>query len=111
MRAFLEPFPLGTHRAAMAPQPSDAPVAIVLAAGSSKAVAVPAGAAFVALSFTGDVWARFGAAGVAAAVPTADVTNGSAPVLNPDARRIPDGATHLALIAEAACKGSLEFWS
>jgi hypothetical protein len=111
MRAFLEPFPMSTNRGAMAPLPSDAPIAVVLAAGASKAVAVPADARFVGFSFTGDVWARFGAAGVSAAVPAADVADGTAPVLNPDARRIPDGATHVALVADAACRGSLEFWS
>ena len=90
---------------------TDTAYAVVLAAGTSKVVSLPAGAAFVRVSAMADVWAKFGTSGVTAAVPSADVTDGSAPVRNPDLRRVPSGATHLALVAEAACKASLEFWA
>lgn len=111
MRPFLESYPYGSQRGALAPPPSDAPVGVVLNPGVSRTLALPAGARFVALSFTGDVWVRFGTAAVAAAVPAGLVVDGSAPELNPAARRIPDDATHVALVAEAAAKGSLAFWS
>ena len=111
MRPFLETYPYGSQRAALAPPPSDATVGVVLSPGVSRTVALPAGARFVAMSFTGDAWVRFGTASVTAAVPAGLVADGSAPELNPAARRIPDDATHVALVTEVAAKGSLAFWS
>jgi hypothetical protein len=111
MRPFLETYPYGSQRAALAPPASDATIAVALAPGVARSLALPVGARFVALSFTGDVWVRFGNAGVTAAAPAGVTADGTAPELNPDARRIPDDATHVALLAEAAAKGSLAFWS
>lgn len=111
MRQFLHnPQDHGGPRAALAPVVPDYVDARVLAANTSEVFAIPAGARYVVFSFTADFWAKFGTSGVTAAVPSADMTDGAAPELNPAARRIPDGITHLALVAEAAVKGSLSFF-
>ena len=107
MLTFLEGYPYGSNRAALAPPASDHVDARVLAAGVAETHTVPAGARYVVFSATADFYAKFGAA---AAVPAADVTNGTASALNPTQRRIPDGATTIGLIAPAACVVTLSFW-
>ncbi len=113
MRSFFDghfPASLG-ERAAFAPQPADAPIALVLAANVAEVQAIPAGARFVIFSATDHFFARFGtSSAITAAVPVADVTDGTAPELNPAARQIPDGATHIALIASAATTVVLSFY-
>ena len=47
---------------------------------------------------------------VTAAIPAADVTDGSAPMLNPGIRQIPTGVTHIALIAPAATIVTIEVY-
>jgi hypothetical protein len=112
MRSFREPYPFGSSRAALAPLPSDHVDPVVLAANVSQARPVPAGAQYVVFSFDGDFYARFGeSAATAAAVPGASATNGQGSELNPAARRIPAGLTHIALIADAPRKGSLAFYA
>ena len=111
MRSFREQHPFGSHRAAFAPPPSDHVDPIVLAAGASQAHPVPAGAEYVLFSFDGDVYVRFGAsASVTASVPGASAVSGDGSELNPAARRLPLGTTHVALVADAARKGSLSFY-
>lgn len=85
---------------------SDASLVVTLAAGQAKTVAVPEGARVVLFSATGDVWVRFGAA---AAVPAADVLDGSAPELNPAAREIA-GVASIGLAAPSACLANLVFY-
>ncbi len=111
MRPFFETdYPRSGSRGSLAPVQADTIDARVLAAGAAEVHAVPTGAQHVLFSATGDFFAKFGASGVAAAVPAADVTNGSAPELNPAARRVPDGATHVALVAPAACTVTLSWY-
>lgn len=111
MRQFVENYPYGSNRGSITPQPPDYVDARVLAAGTAKRHTVPEGARFVSFSATVDFFALFGASDVTAAVPSTDVTDGTAPELNPMARKIPDGVTHISLIAEAAGKVTLSFWS
>ncbi|WP_029008336.1 hypothetical protein [Azospirillum halopraeferens] len=86
--------------------PSSHRLAVVLTAGGSRTVAVPAGARFVLINATGPLWVQYGAA---ATVPAADITNGTAPELNPAARWI-EGITTLGLAAPGACAASLAFY-
>lgn len=110
MSAFLEAYPNGAGRGALAPAPADHIDAIVLAAGEAQAHPAPTGSRWALFSFTQDVFVRFGAAAVAVAVPTASTTDGAAGELNPAARRIPDGVTHIGLISPDDCSGSIAFY-
>jgi len=110
MRSFLKGRNRQYQRGMFAPPPSDTVHARVLAANTAELVAVPAGAMFVVFSATADFYVKFGASEVAAAVPGGDVTDGTASELNPSAREIPDGATHLSLVSAAACTVTLSFY-
>jgi hypothetical protein len=115
MRSFIGTVTIGGRASEIAsPEyavaPSDTVMARVLAAGVAELVAVPAGAAVVNFAATTDFYAKFGTSGVVAAVPAADVTDGTASVLNPGTRVIPDGLTHISVIASAAGVVTLEFW-
>ena len=72
----------------------------VLAAGTAKAVIVPTAAVFAVFLATGTFYARWG--GGAAAVPAADVTDGTGAEVNPTVRSVA-GVASLSLIAPAAC--------
>jgi len=85
---------------------SDASFAVTLAAGQAKTVAVPAEARVMLFNATGDVWVRFGGA---AAVPSNDILDGSAPELNPVARAVA-GVASIGLAAPTACVANLVFY-
>ena len=85
---------------------SDTVLAIVLTAGTSKQIPVPAGARIVLFSPTAPYWARIG--GVAS-VPAADVLDGSAAELNPVAREVRGGGV-IGLAAATAATVSLSFY-
>lgn len=97
-------------RGSLAPPCPDHVDPVVLAPATLHRHPVPAGARFVLPSFDGDVWLRAGDGDDSIAAPSATATTGLAGELAPGARRIPVGATHILLIAEAACKGSLAFY-
>lgn len=78
----------------------------VLAANVAEVHTVPTGAKSVLFQTTGTFYAKFGAA---AAVPAADVTDGSGSLLNPGMRSI-DGAATIGLIAPADCIVQMEFF-
>lgn len=80
--------------------------AVVLTAGASRLVPVPASARRVLAGATGNFWMAYGRAAV---LPTADVTDGSAPELNPAARDL-SGVTTLGLVAPADCVVCLAFF-
>lgn len=90
----------------LAINPSSSVLAILLAPGTPKQIAVPAGARIVLFSATGPFWARIGGA---ATVPSADLLDGSAPELNPVARQV-DRAAAIGLAAAAATTVSLSFY-
>lgn len=105
MKSFLTvPDAMGRPTAALAT--SDSSQVIVLAANQAKLVTVPSGAGTVLFSATGDFWARFGAA---AAVPTGDIVDGTAPELNPAGRDV-RGITSIGIAAPAACVVNLVFF-
>jgi len=68
-----------------------------LGTGASQAVTVPTGATRVSFSSTGNFFVKF-AAGGTAAVPAANVTNGTASALNPTTCTL-NGLASFALIA------------
>lgn len=112
MRDFLESFPLGSNRAALAPPASDSVAQLALVAGTAQRIAIPSGARFVNVIGNpgGAVWWLFGTSTVTAAIGSAG-TAGANAALGEMTRRVPDGATHLSLVADVAVKASLEFWS
>ncbi|WP_353862021.1 NAD/NADP transhydrogenase alpha subunit-like protein [Azospirillum formosense] len=86
--------------------PSDTLMMLVLTAGVSKSVTVPAGARVMLLSATGNVFVRYGSA---PSLPTGDILDGTAPELNPAARRV-DGFTTVGLVAPMDCVTTLAFY-
>ncbi|MBF0560651.1 MAG: hypothetical protein HQL37_01295 [Alphaproteobacteria bacterium] len=79
---------------------SDSRSVLMLAAGQAKTLTVPSGATVALINATAPVWVRFGGS---AAVPSADITDGSAPELNPGPRLVKEGMT----IGVAAAQSSL----
>lgn len=71
----------------------------VLAANTAESVTVPAGASFALFAGTADFYVRTGGT---AAVPAADISDGTAPVLNPTARAVTAGDT-LSLVSASSC--------
>jgi hypothetical protein len=78
----------------------------VLAANVNETHTVPTGSAFVLFSADGDFYAKPNAV---AAVPAADVTDGSASELNPTLWSL-SNVTSIGLIADAARKVTLSFY-
>lgn len=93
-------------RASAVISPSSMRLVVTLAAGVAKSVAVPAGARRVMFNATGPLWVQYDEI---PALPTDDILDGTAPELNPAARRIV-GVTSLGLVAPAACQASLTFF-
>jgi hypothetical protein len=84
----------------------------VLAANTAESHTIPAGAKFVRLTGSVAFYARFGDT---AAIPSADITNGTSPILVspnccPATYRIPEGVTTIGVIASAICVITLEFF-
>ena len=96
-------------RSSFALTPSDHVNDAVLAAGVAKQYTVPASANWVAFSPDGDFYAKFGA-NPTAAIPAADVTDGTGSVLNPTVRYI-NGVAKISLIASIATVVTMEFYS
>ena len=107
--------PEATNARQFAPVASDTVNAFALAANTSERQSIPAGARYAAFSTSAvspvDFVAKFGDGTATAAIPAADITDGSGAPLNPAIRRIPACATHLALCASAATTITVEFWN
>lgn len=86
--------------------------AMVLTADTPAAYTIPTGAVNVLINCTGDVWVRFGDAG---AVPSTDVTDGTASELNPALRNIvkADRTKYTTIGFESAAdnKCSISIWN
>lgn len=100
------------NRGETAPPVSDHIDARVLAASTAERHTIPTGARYVVFAATVDFYANFGDNTVDAAIPSADVTDGSGSLFNPTQRRIPRTATHVSLITDAAGGGvvNMEFY-
>lgn len=83
----------------------------VLAAGVAETVTVPAGARVVYFSTTADFWVRFSNDSPlpAAAVPSADVTDGTGSVFNPRSRDV-TSFSQFSIISDYAAKLSLSWY-
>lgn len=84
----------------------------VLAANTAEAHTVPTDAAgvkanYVVFSATCDFYADFASTAV---VPSADVTNGSGPELNPTVRFLANDVTTISLISPTACVVTMMFY-
>lgn len=82
----------------------------VLAASTAESASIPAGARFVRLTGAAAFYANFSAT---AAIPAADIVNGSSSILIPSSAlfEIPAGATEISLIAAAIGVITLEWFS
>ena len=75
----------------------------VLATTTTENFQAPTGAKYVLFSGNGDFYARIEAdAPMDAVVPTGDVTDGTAPELNPAMRQLPVDQAYISLVAPAA---------
>jgi len=79
----------------------------ILGVATAETHTIPAGATMVLFSSTGDFWVDFH--GATAAIPAADVTDGSSPELNPVARAVTAGGT-FSMISAAAQAVSMSFY-
>ncbi|WP_293862530.1 hypothetical protein [uncultured Alsobacter sp.] len=110
-RPFIENFPWGSNRGSITPQPPGYVDHIRLSANTPKRYEIPAGAKSISFSADGDFYALYGGSSVVTSIPSDDVTDGSAAELNPMARRLPDGITHISLVAPAATRVTISAWS
>lgn len=85
---------------------SDSTYVLNLTANSAKQITVPANAAYVIFAFTMPIWVRVNND---ATVPSDDITNGAAPVLNPGLRRVSPGQI-ISVISAYDCLVSLAFY-
>lgn len=87
------------NRRQFAPPVSDHVNALVLVASAQQRQAIPDGASFVVFSSGSTYYVLFGDADVAAQIPGAAVSDGSAAERTPEAREVPEGATHVSVIS------------
>lgn len=108
MRSFTDG---GQTRRGFAPLAGDYIDVRVLAAATAERHTIPTGAKYVVFSADATFYARFGDVTVTAAVAAADVTDGTGSMVNPEAREIPSGVTHISLIASAATVVTMSFYA
>jgi len=80
----------------------------VLTAGTAKTVSVPANARYAFISANGDIWANF--SGGTAAIPVADITDGSGSELNPTVRYMHAALSSFSLISAANALVSIAWY-
>jgi hypothetical protein len=81
--------------------------AYVLVGGAAQAVTIPAGARVAIFSSNNNFYANF--QGGSAAVPAVNVTNGTAPELNPVARDL-TGLTTFSIISADSCVVTIAYF-
>lgn len=102
---------LGIHNSNEIIQRPDFVQAVVLASSVGQAFDVPAGAGFVAFSFSDNFWVLYGS--TAAGLPSSSSTGGSTnSELNPTVRNIGSTAscTGISISSPNAQAGSLTWW-
>ena len=82
---------------------------LVLSANTAKLVEIPSCSVAVLISCNADYWAKFGDSSVVAAIPTADITDGTGSLFAP-AGKILGAETHISFISPVDCKLSLEWF-
>lgn len=90
----VEPFPTGIIKF------STYVNAVVLSANTAKRVAIPTGYRFVDFQTPLDFYAKPGDSSVTAAIPSGDVSDGTAAECNPKFRSIGGGYTHISMISD-----------
>ena len=89
----------------------------MLSASTSINVPLPAGARFAVFSFDADVRARLGLETGSLTWPSTTSNSGAGGELNPAVRRIPlslsggAAATHICLVSQTGCTGSVSFYA
>lgn len=107
----MKSFNPGSGRGVMSPELSEYIEDVVLPVDTLVRIPIPTGARHAIFSFNGDFRVKMGAAGDSFALPTATSSNGRGSSLNPNARRIPETATHILLRSPYSCIGAIEFYS
>jgi len=79
---------------------------LVLTANTAESIAVPEGAQIALFSATADFWADYDNTAI---VPSVDITNGTAPELNPTLRRL-NNVSNISLISASAAKIQISFY-
>jgi hypothetical protein len=87
------------YRGTLTPPPGTYVTCAVLAAGVAETVTIPTGARCVIFSSNADFYVNWT---TTAAVPVADITDGSAPELNPSSRQTA-GVTSFSIISPTTC--------
>jgi hypothetical protein len=80
---------------------------VVLAANVAQTYTIPAWANCINLSATGNLYVTFG--GATAAIPGANVIDGTGSIINPSARGVIGGSS-ISLLSPVACIVSIEVW-
>ena len=80
----------------------------VLSAGVAQQFAIPSGYTSMSITANADIWVKVGT-NPTAAVPAANVTDGSGSILNPVTRNL-NGEAKVSLISAVDCKGSIEYY-
>lgn len=109
----MEPIRFTTEKglATLIPIPSGYVNNVVLVANTNEEFTIPSGATIVFFSFDVPIWVSFGdeTNHPDAAVPSADVVDGTGSIFNPGSRNI-GKYTRINIISDFAAKGSLEFY-
>jgi hypothetical protein len=92
---------------AFALEASDDCNALVLVAATAQSIAVPSGARFAAFSPTCNFWCLLDGT---PAVPSASVTDGTAPTLNPGVLALED-ATNIGIVTDSAGFLGISFYA
>jgi hypothetical protein len=90
---------------------SDVINARVLAANTVETFQAPAGARIVVFSADGNFYCKIAPTSTPAAIPAADVTDGSASELNPNVRYLPSEQAFISLIASATRVVTMQFFA
>ncbi len=106
----MKSFNPGSGRGVMSPELSDYIEDVVLPVDTLVRIPIPVGARHALFSFNGDFRVKMGAVGDSLTLPTATSIDGKGSSLNPNARRIPETATHILLRSPYSCLGAIEFY-
>lgn len=98
----------GALIASMTPTDVDA---LSLGAGVAKRYTIPTGVKKLMVVSDKDLLVKEGDSTVVATLPVADVTNGTAPMLNPGLLEIPSGVTHISVYCASACIAYIYRWT
>lgn len=82
----------------------------VLAAGVAETFQAPAGAKYVLFSAEDTIYCKIATSSTAAAIPAADVTDGTASEMNPGMRILPGDQAYISVIAPRATVVTIQYF-